>query len=450
MNIVILGAGTIGSFLAATLAEEQHNVIVIDRDSKALERVGRSADVATRLGSGTDWRLLEDLTELSPDLFIAMSSDDETNLVACTIAKNLGYPKTVARIRQNAFLDHSRLEFSRIFCVDYLLGTELIVAHDLFKHIVNPGHLAVESFAQGSVQMKTVVIPDNFAHAGVPLSKIVLSDNLLVGLIKRKFNGDKESIIFPRGTDHLMPGDEATLIGETKTMHHLTEAFGISKKTIRSVVIVGGSGVVMHLCRLLEEQKIEIKIIEQDEAKCERLAKLFPFATILNHDGTDAAFLREERIENSDLFVACTQSQETNILAAALAKQAGCKQVLALVSEESHAPLLEQLGISHTLSERASIARRIHAILNDTAIVSVASLYENQAKIMEVKISPESGVVGSPISDLRSTFPKDFLIAMIENRSGVVIPKGTSVLAPGDTAIVICSPETIPEVERIF
>lgn len=128
-----------------------------------------------------------------------MSSDDETNLVACTMAKNLGYSKTVARIRQSAFLDHSRLEFGRIFFVDHLLGTELIVAHDLFKHIVNPGHLAVESFAHGAVQMRTVVIPEKFQFTGVPLSKVDFSDNLLIGLIRRKI-GTKETVIFPKVT----------------------------------------------------------------------------------------------------------------------------------------------------------------------------------------------------------------------------------------------------------
>jgi trk system potassium uptake protein len=115
-----------------------------------------------------------------------MSSNDETNLVACTMAKNLGYPKTVARIRQNAFLDHSRLEFSRLFFVDHLLGVELAVAHELFKHIVTPQNQVIENFALGSVQMRTVVIPDNFKQAGIPLSNVKLSDHLLVGLIKRK------------------------------------------------------------------------------------------------------------------------------------------------------------------------------------------------------------------------------------------------------------------------
>lgn len=445
MKIVILGAGTHGSFLAKTLAEEQHDVIVVDLDPKALERVSRVADVATRLGSGTDWKVLEELADLSPDLFIAMSSDDETNLVACTMAKNLGYPKTVARIRQNAFLDHSRLEFSRLFFVDHLLGTELTVAHELFKHITTPQNQVIENFALGSVQLRTVVIPDNFKQAGVPLSDVKLDDHLLVGLIKRK-----EMLIFPKGYDHLMPGDEATLIGDTHVMSSVTDFFGIPKMPISSVVIVGGSGTTIHLCKLLEEQHISIKIIEEDETCCEKLSKLFPKATVLNHDGCDFAFLQEEQIEKADFFIASTPSHETNILAAALAKEAGCNNVLALVSDESALPFLKKMGITNVLSEKASLARQIHAIIENDAIVSIASLYNNQAKIMEVKISPDSNLVGSPLSDLNASFPTDFLIAMIENRNGVMVPKGSSILTPGDTAIVICSPSSVSAMQKIL
>ncbi len=450
MNIVILGAGSVGSYLATVLSQEEHNVIIIDRDPRALERMARSADVATRLGSGTDWRLLEDLLELSPDLFIAMSSDDTTNLVACTIAKNLGYPKTVARLRQSSFLDHFRLDFNRLFAVDHILGTEVIVAHDLFKAILNPGNISIENFAHGTVQMRTMVIPENFEHAGKPLANVHISDHLLVGLIRRKLATQEESIIFPRGQDHLMPGDEVTFIGEAHAMHRLPNLFGIAAKKIHNVVLVGGGGVAHHLCRLLLEQNISVKVLEQDERSCEELSRQFPQATILNHDGTDFAFLSEEHVHSSDVFVACTASTETNILAAALAKQEGCKEVIALISDESFTPLLQQLGITFALSERASISRHVHAILHDDAVIAVASLYDNRAKIMEVKISAESSIVGSPISDLSSSFPNNFLIAMIENRSGIVVPRGNSVLTAGDTAIVICSPDNVQDVEKLF
>lgn len=446
MNIVILGAGSIGGHLALILSQEGHNVIVIDRDPKTLERVGRLADIATKLGNGTDWQLLEELKENSPDFFIALSSDDETNLCACAIAKDLKYPKTVARIRQRSFLDHRRLDFGRIFGVDHIIGTELVVAHDLYQRILHPGNLAVENFAHGAVQMRTIVVPEHYAEAGKPLANVDLKENLLVGLIRRK----EEGIIFPKGKDELLPGDEATIIGPSGSMDELHRIFGIHKKAPRSLVLVGATGVAIHLIELLLPHHISIKIIEQDEQKCRKIASLFPSVTILNHDGTDLEFLKEERVYASDAFIACTHSHETNILAALVGKQAGCKEVMALVSDENVVPLLEQYQISYALSERASITQRIQVILHKDTFISLASLYENQAKIMEVKVSAESELVKRPLSALGTILPKNFLIAMIENQNGITIPKGDNKLQAGDTAIVICGPESVEDVEKML
>lgn len=447
---MIVGCGRTGSFLALTLSQKQHNVVVIDKNPKVLEKIGRSADVATRLGSATDWHLLEAMIEFSPDVLICMTSEDETNLVTCAIAKNLGYPKTVARIRQNHLLESFRLDFERLFYVDHIIGTELIVANDIFKCMLQPGALAVQNFSHGSVQLRTIVIPDHFGKAGKPLSELYLHENLLVGLIRRKTEKQKEEIIFPKEEELLFPGDEATVIGETKKMHQLHDILGMQKKIRRSVVIVGASGVAIHLCHLLEEQKIEIKVIEKEEIECQKLAKMFPSATILNHDGTDFDFLLEERVDAFDVFVACTYSHETNILAAALAKQAGCKEVIALVCEDNISPLLEKLGITYALSERASIASKIHAILHEASFISTSSLYGDRAKVMEIRISADSEIVGTPLGNISAAFPQKSLIALIENREGIMVAKNDSVLMPGDTAIVICCPETALEMEKIL
>ena len=413
MNIVILGAGSIGSYLATVLSEEGHDVIVIDKDPKALERVGTAADIATRLGSGTDWRLLEELKEYSPDLFIAVSSDDETNLAACAVAKNLGYPKTIARVRGSAFLDDRKLDFHKLFSVDHILGTERIIAEDIFKCILHPGNLSVEHFAHGDAQMRTIVIPEDYADRGKTLSELHLNDDLLIGLIRRKIENGKKMIIFPKGQDQLLPGDEATVVGKSAVMDNLNLVFGIGKKKIDSAVVIGGSGVARHLIKLLLDHKIKVKIIEQDEKKCEELAHLFPSALILSH-GTDLNFLIEERVDTADIFIACTHSHENNILASILGKQAGCKDVIALVSDETVIPLLQRLEISYALSERECITRRVQLILHNETFISWASLYDNQASIMEVKISSDSNLVGLPIVDLSAKLPKNLLIAMIK------------------------------------
>ena len=455
MNIVILGAGSIGSYLANILSKEEHNVIVIDHDAKTLEKMSRNVDVGTQLGSGTDWQLLEDLSEQSPHLFIALTDQDEVNLTACAIAKNLGYPKTIARIKQTSFLNRSRLDFGRLFFIDHFIATDLIVAQDIFKCIMNPGNAAVENFAHGAVQMRTLIIPETCPLAEKKLAELNLPENLLVSLIRRKPSSikdplAKESIIFPRGNDQLYPDDEVTVIGETNIMLQLHKIFGTPQRNISSVVIAGGSQVAYQLCRILEDQNISVKIIEKDEEVCKLLADELPNTTILNQDTTDLNFLLAEKVSYADGFVACTSSNETNILSAALAKQAGCEEVIALVSDSSYAPLLRRLGIFYTVSAPASFANRIHSIIHVDSVISVASLYENQAKIMEIKVSADSQIVGIPISDLSPHLPQDFLIALIENRGRIMVAKGNNILAPGDTVILICSPKSVQEMEKIF
>lgn len=450
MNIVILGAGSIGSYLALALSQEHHNVIVIDHNQKALDKMTRTADIATRHGSGTDWRLLQEIMHLSPHFFIAMSSNDETNLTACAIAKNLGYPETVARIRQKFFLDKSRLDIGKLFSVDHILGTELIIAQDMFKCITNPGHLAVETFADGAVQMCTLVIPETFCDIGKPLSEINLKGDLLIGVIRRRLADGTQKIIFPKGQDRLLGGDEATVIGKTAEMHHLHQLFNIPKKTVHTAVLMGGSGVAIHLTQLLEKQKIKVKIIEHDEHKCAKLARLFPTALVINHDVTDMDFLNEEKVYASDVFVACTESHETNVLAAVLGKQVGCQEVITLVSDESIIPFLQELHISYALSERASIAQRLHVILHDETFLSLASLYNNQAKIMEIKISEHSPLIGIPLANLSHLLPKNLLIAMIESPKGIIIPKGNSKLEVGDVLLILCDSEIAKRIKEIF
>lgn len=454
MNIVILGAGTIGSHLAHVLSRDEHDVIVIDRDPKPLERLSQTADVATRIGSGTDWQLLEELLEQSPQLFIALSSDDETNLVACSIAKNLGYPKTVARVHQSSFIHRSRLDFSRLFYVDHFIGTEMILANDLCKCITNPGNASVENFAHGTVQMRSIMISDEGYLSKYSLSQLKLPENLLVGLIRRKpaFGEEMttEKIIFPRGHDYLLPGDEVTVIGETKAMGEVPALFNTPAKHVQSVVIAGGSPIAMQVCQLLDQEGIHVRLIEQDEDRCRFLAEHLPRTTILNQDPTDLNFLSTEQINLADAFIACSTSNEKNILAAALAKQSGCPEVISLISDESYIPLLRRLGVFYTVSEKISVANRIQAIIHEDSVISVASLYHNQAKIMEVKVSPDSEIVGMPIADLREHLPDDFLIALIENRGKITIARGSNILSPGDTVIVICHPKHISQLHKIF
>lgn len=455
MNIVIVGAGGVGQYIASMLSKDQHNIILIDINQKKLEKASWNIDIATKHGSGTDWQLLDDLLDLSPHFLIALTDNDETNLVSCAIAKHLGYPQTIARVRDNRFLNRTRVDFAQIFAVDYFLGPELLVANDILKYMVSQGSIAVENFAHGAVQLRTLLMPKKWDKADVPLSKLGLPQGVIVGLIWRQEdktkNGESvKKVIFPHGNERLLPGDEVTFIGEVEAISELHHFLGVQLKVIKSAVIVGGSLTGLNLAKLLESRNISVRLIEKDYTKCSRLVEQLPNSTIIHHDGTDLDFFRAEKVAISDVFVACTNSDETNLVSALLGKEAGCQDAVAMFSNPSYSPLASQLGINHTVSSRISAAGHILSQILSGTVTSLVSFYDNQAEIIEINVSMDSKVVGIPISELGPLLPEDFLIAIIQNRGRIMVANGNRILSPGDTVIVITSPRHIPELEIIF
>jgi trk system potassium uptake protein len=450
MNIVILGAGNKGSYLAKILAQEEHNVFVIDKDINALKKLSEEADVATIYGDAFNWKVLDDLIENNPSLFIAITGNDAANLLACSIAKNLGYPQTIARVKEMGFLSRSRLDFGRLFFVDYFLGAEMLTAHNILKNILNPEDIGIENFAHGAIQMRTIVLSECWKNTDVPLSKLELPKELIISLIRRKSSSGDEEIIFPTGNDFLLPHDEITVVGETKIMYELHSIFNCPKRAINTVVLVGGSSIALNLAKILEKLKIKTKIIEKDEKRCAELSQIIFDTTIINQDGTNIDFLETEQVKNADIFIACTKDDKTNLLVSLIGKQIGCKKILALISDVSLSPLLRELNVNFILSERVNIANKILSIIHSEKIISIASLCENQAKVLEIKVSSNSELVGIPLVDLRGRLPKKLIVAAIENKGKVMIGKGDRIISPNDTIIIICSPEHVHELNELF
>lgn len=449
MNIVIIGAGEIGSYIASLLSKERHNVVLIDKDADKLKRINSNLDVATRVGNGTDWQMLDELLEMAPDFLVALTNDDDANLVSCAIAKHLGYPHTIARVKDNRFLNKTRLDFASIFDVDYFIGPELLVANEVLKHVLNPTSLMVESFVHGSVQMRTLAVPDKWRKMDRPLRNLNLPAGMIVALIRR-ITATGDEIIFPHGNDHIFPGDEVTLIGETLAIAKAHEFFDIQQEAIKYVVIVGGSLTGSNLARLLDEHGISVRLIEKSYERCRQLADQLPTITVVNHDGTDLDFLRAEKADQADLFVACTHNDEVNILSAMLAQEAGCKNPLVVLNNYSYAPIIARLGIGNVVSPRIVTANHILSQLLSGTLTSLISLYDNRAEVMEINVSMNATVAGIPLSELGSLLPVDFLIAMIQNRGRIMVAHGNRVISPGDTVIVMTSPKHISELKELF
>jgi trk system potassium uptake protein TrkA len=447
MKIVILGAGQTGSYAALVLSQEEHDVTLIDKDPKVLEQVSRETDVATLLASEMNSRFFSTLTEEKPDLFFAATGNDETNLVACALAKNLGFPKTVALIKSRGYLQFPKLDLARLFYVDQFIGAEMMAAQELFKILIHSGDIAFEHFAHGAVVMRTIQIPDRWDKGGEPIRDLNLPQGLIAGLIRRKM-GEGEEILIPHGEDHLLPGDEVTLVGEAKVMEKLHDLFSIPERRLKSVVIVGGSAVALHLSHFLLQQKVSVRIIEKSALRCHELADLLPEAIIINRDVQDPLVFVEEQVEASDALVSCTSDDGTNLLISSMAKHQGCPKSIALANNPTFIPILERSGVIPAMSARVNVANRLLSILHQETILSITSLSNDAAKIVELKVSPQSKLVGIPLANLN--LPKDFLIAVIENHGRVMVGHGKCILCPDDTVIALCAPHRIEHLQSLF
>jgi trk system potassium uptake protein TrkA len=323
------------------------------------------------------------------------------------------------------------------------------VANDILKYLLNPGSLAMETFAHGTVQMRTLRVPSDWKEFHIPLKSLSLPEGVILGLIKRNSN-QEEKIIFPHGDDYILPEDEVTLIGEFDAITDVHYFFGIEVKRVRSVVIVGGSRTGISLAKTLEGHGIEVRLIEKKYEHCVKLAEMLPTCTILNHDGTDLDFFRSEKIGQSDVIVSCTDSDEVNLLSAMLGKEVGCQQGIVMLSNTSYISLISRLGIDYVSAPRISAANHILSQIVLTTVSSLVSLYNNQAEIMEINVSLNSKIVGIPLAELGPLLPKDFLIAMIQNRGKVMVAHGNRIISPGDTVIAITNAKYLNELETIF
>lgn len=451
LNIVIIGAGEVGQYIAALLSKEEHNVILIDKDAKKLELASWNMDVAIRQGSGTDWQLLDDLLELAPDLLIALSGDDEANMVACSIAKHLGYPKTIARVKDQRFLNRTRLDFSRLFDVDYFIAPDVHVAQELFKYLLSPGALAIENFAHGAVQLRTFTIPNRWKKSEKTLKELILPDRMMIGLIRRiDPDSGEDQIIFPHGEDVILPRDEVTVIGEADVIAEMHAFFGLEQKSIRSALIIGGSLAGIQMAKLLEQKKIKVTLIEKNYDRCCEIAEDLSKSVIIHKDGTDIDYLKSEKMGDCDVVIACTGKDDTNLLVSIAGKEIGIPEAIMVLTNTSYAPLLARLGINYTVSPRLTAANQILSQVLTGKINSLISLYENRAEIMEITVSQKSKIVGIPLSELGAFFPKDFLIAMIENRGRIMIANGSRIISPGDTVIVVSDPKHLIDLDNLF
>lgn len=442
MNVVILGAGTVGSSIAEMLCRHGHNVSLVDASRGALNDAEEKLDVQTVCGSGCDAVTLFQAGVQSALLCLAVTSQDEINLVGASLAKAMGARRTMARVFNPTYRDLSTFDYPRHFNIDRLLSLEHLTALELARGIRMRGMHAIENFMRGEVEVQEIALESNSRVVGQTLQELKLSQGVRIGLISR----GRDDFI-PQASDTLQADDLVTLIGAREHIEGSRNLFEHRLPKRQNVIIAGGGEIGYNLAVFLQEKHANVTLMEADADRCQLLAERLRHTTVLHADVTRRSEMEEARVGKADVFVAATGRDEDNIVCGVEARTLGCPRILGVVRRPDYANVLEKLGIDLAVSPRDVMARQVLAMVQTGPVLLRSPLGDGDAEILEIAVRKDSPVSHAPLAELGL---HNMLIAAIERQSFVRVPRATDQLQAGDTAVVLARKADVGEVITRF
>ena len=452
MKILILGASQVGSSIAEVLVGEENDVTVVDVDQYTLLQLQARLDIRTVAGNAAHPSVLQQAGAEDTDLVLAVTNNDEVNLVACQIMESrFSTPTRIARLRAKEYLTNQDLfTGDPAFNVNVVISPETIVRDHISRLIEFPGALQVLDFADGLVQLVGVRAVKGGALLNCELSE--LKDHMpkietRVAAIYRD-----QQVITPKSDTVIRENDEVFFVAARKHIRYvMKEMRGKIDKTKR-VVIAGGGNIGLSLAQELERNGYSVKIIEKNPQRAAEIAEEIHHAYVLNADAADASLLQQENIENVDVFCAVTEKDEINILSANLAKRLGAKRVMALVNRPAYVDHLDHSEINNIISPRLATIGSVLAHIRRGDVVAVHSLRRGKAEAIEAIAhgdAESSRVIGRGVREI--PFPEGTGIGAIVRNREVIIPTIDTVIEPEDHVIIFMDNKAcITEVEALF
>lgn len=445
MRVIIVGAGEVGYQISKFLALEHIDVVVIDKDKEKLKRISEELDVAVIEAEGGDPSALKEAEADKADIILAVTNSDETNMIACLLAKAMfKIPRKIARIRNPDYFFNKELLSKNNLDIDPAINPELEVAKAITRLLEIPFATEVEDFENGLVKVIGFKVPEKISIVGKPLKELKLTINkkFIIGIIERE-----DKVLVPSGEDTIKPNDIIYMPIRKIDIADTVSILEVFTKPSKKVMIVGGGRIGYYIASGMEH-KADIKIIEKNEERCKYLSKYLGKSLILHGDGTDQKLLLEENISDMDAFVAVSNNEELNIMASLLAKKLGAKKVISIVNRTDYIPLAHSLGIQAVLSPRLITASTILRYVRKGDILSLTAIAEDKAEIMEVRVGKMSSLIGKILKDAK--LPKASIIGAIIRGDTIIIPSGKDIIQENDKLIIFTLRESIKDIEKIL
>jgi len=450
MKIIILGAGQVGTSVAENLASEANDITVVDVDSVRLRELQDRLDIRTVAGNASYPEVLERAGAEDADMVIAVTNQDEINMVACQVAYTLFHtPTKIARIRASEYLEHSELFVQEALPVDVIISPEQLVTEYIRRLIEHPGALQVLDFANGRVSlvaMKAYYGGEMVGHALRELREHIPNIETRVAAVFRRGNP-----IQPTGDTIIEADDEVFFIAATRNIRSVMRELRKLEKPVKKIMLAGGGNIGTRLALSLED-KYHVKIIERNPDRIQVLTEELDRAIVLQGDAADPDLLTEESIDDMDVYCALTNDDEANILSSMLAKRMGARKVMSIINRAAYVDLVQAGPIDIAISPKQATIGSLLAHVRRGDVVVVHSLRRGAAEAIEAVAHGDrssSRVVGRTLEEIK--LPKGATIGAIVRGEEVIIAHHDTVIEAEDHVILfLMEKQLVPAVERLF
>ncbi len=450
MKIVIVGDGKVGQALTGRLAEEGHDLVVIDSSPEALRTSVEVHDVMGISGNGASYAVQKEAGVEDADLLIAATSGDELNLLCCMVANKIGARHTIARVRNPDYADQLVM-MKEEFGLSMAINPELAAATEIARMLRFPSALKLDSFARGMVELVEIKVKEGSPLLGQALFSLSshLGIRILICAVKR---GDE--VYIPTGSFVLQQGDKITLTANPAQLDSLFRKLGIYRHKIHRVMVVGGGRIAYYLAKQLLKLGMSVKIIEKDAARCEQLSEALPKAQVILGDGSDRELLEEEDIDNMDALVAVTGMDEENIIISMYAGTLKLPKVVTKINRMSFQEILDSAGIESVISPKGitvnQIVRYVRAMQNSQGsnVETLHRIVGGRVEALEFSAGYCPGLTGIPLKDLRTR--KNLLIACIIRGRQTIYPGGNDAIEEGDSVVVVTTEHQLKDLRDIL
>ena len=452
MNIIICGAGKVGFSISKQLSAQGHSVTVIDQSSDDIKNINNMQDVRGIVGRATFPSVLENAGAANTDMIIAVTRNDETNMIICQLAHSLfNINKKIARIRSAELLEGkwSKLYNKPNLPIDVIISPEIEVAKSLFRKLEAPGALDSIPFADGKIKVLEIAVEKNCPIINLSLKHLTekfpdFKANIVGAVRDNKF-------VFLKKNDQLLEGDKAYVVVSADQIIQILKVFGHEEKIAKKILLIGGGNIGFNLAKLLESgyEEVRIKIIEKNKERAEFLATELSSSIVICGDALDEEILKEANIEEIETVLALTNDDENNIMACVLAEKYGSgKRTIAIVNKSNYSLLQKSLNIDDLVDPRMTTVSKIMEHVHKGTIQTVYSLLDGEYEFIEAEILEKSELLNKSIKN--SNLPEHIRIGAVLRAGKVTIPRPDFVYEKDDLVVFLAKRDLLKEVENIF